>query len=352
VERTSDQQYQLRQLQAGHGIGAMRGEAYARYRRNCQMVFQNNFSSLSPRHLVKEIVGHPLRVHSGLSGNALEERVVELLERVGLGSEHLYRYPHQFSGGQRQRIAVARAIALEPALIVLDEPTSALDVSVQAQILNLLCELQQELGLTYLLISHDLNVVRHVSDRIVVMYVGRVCEVGSPERLFNDPRHPYTRALLDANPSLTEERSEGTVRLVGVVPDPADPPEGCRFHTRCPVATSRCGWEVQDVLRELERNWADLHEALVDVRRRSPFEAELAFRTPEAADEVARLLRSEGVDPMRGAITSLQVGGKTVTLGFDTAQDVKLERVGEDRYAACVLSRDPSAISGSRAGRP
>jgi ABC-type oligopeptide transport system ATPase subunit len=173
-------------------LDRMPKSTWRQYRRNCQMVFQDAFSSLNPRQLVVDIIGRPLRVHREASGTALTERVVELLESVGLGRQHLYRYPHQFSGGQRQRISIARALALDPEFIVLDEPTSALDVSVQAQILNLLHRLQEDHGLTYLFISHDLNVVRHMSDRIVVMYLGRICEVGEAAQLFDDPRHPYT----------------------------------------------------------------------------------------------------------------------------------------------------------------
>ena len=197
------------------------------------MVFQDAFSSLNPRHLVIDIVGRPLRVHHEASGGELTERVVELLESVGLGRQHLYRYPHQFSGGQRQRISIARALALDPEFIVLDEPTSALDVSVQAQILNLLHQLQQERGLTYLFISHDLNVVRHMSDRIVVMYLGVIAEVGAMhERDLPRSAPPVHRGAPRRQPQHAWARH--AIRLPGSVPDPAAPPEGCRFHTRCP----------------------------------------------------------------------------------------------------------------------
>ena len=214
-------------------------QAWRNYRRNCQVVFQDAFSSLNPRQLVVDIVGRPLRIHKEASGAVLIERVVELLENVGLGRQHLYRYPHQFSGGQRQRISIARALALDPEFVVLDEPTSALDVSVQAQILNLLHELQQHYGLTYLFISHDLGVVQHMSDRIIVMYLGRISEIGRSDEIFESPRHPYTQALLAANPSL--EVSDDTIRLAGSVPDPADPPRA-QAHLRSPARAQNPRW--------------------------------------------------------------------------------------------------------------
>ena len=205
-------------------IDRMPRARYATYRRNTQMVFQDNFASLNPRELVADCVGRPLRVYREASGTELTERVVELLEQVGLGRQHLYRYPHQFSGGQRQRISIARALALDPDLIVLDEPTSALDVSVQAQILNLLWELQRERNLAYLFVTHDLSVVRHMADRTVTMYLGRMVEEGPTETLFEAPAHPYTRALLAAKPDLDDDPDRPIATLEGVVPDPARPP--------------------------------------------------------------------------------------------------------------------------------
>jgi oligopeptide/dipeptide ABC transporter ATP-binding protein len=230
-------------------IDGLQDQASRLFRRNCQMVFQDSFASLNPRHLVVDIVGRPLKVYKEASGSALTEKVVELLEQVGLGRQHLYRYPHQFSGGQRQRISIARALALDPEIIVLDEPTSALDVSVQAQILNLLNDLQKERNLAYLFITHDLSVVRHMADRLVVMYLGKVSEAGVASEIFKAPHHPYTKALMDSKPDLYEDRSETHTRgLGGIVPDPARPPQGCRFHTRCQSATPSCGWEVDDVI--------------------------------------------------------------------------------------------------------
>jgi len=352
--RSPGERRELADLDREHRVGSMDRQHHGVYRRNCQVVFQNNFSSLNPRHLVRDIVGRPLKIHHEASGAELTERVAGLLESVGLGREHLFRYPHQFSGGQRQRIAVARALALGPEFIVLDEPTSALDVSVQAQILNLLHELQQQLGLTYLFISHDLDVVRHMSDRIVVMYVGQVCEVGAAAELFADPRHPYTEALLDANPSL-EEAKGPVIRLAGAVPDPANPPQGCRFHTRCPVAVSRCGWDVDDAVRRLERR-ADLLSTLGGVKRSSPFAAELAFDTPEAAAAVADELRSpETPEPMRRALVELKVEGEKLRVRFEPAEEVRLAAVHEGHGTACLLQTDAAAAEEARLmgrGRP
>jgi oligopeptide/dipeptide ABC transporter ATP-binding protein len=210
-------------------------------RREMQMVFQDPFASLNPRKRVVQIIGQPLRLH-GTPRDKVEGRVQELLDQVGLAPEHLNRYPHEFSGGQRQRIGVARALALEPKLIVLDEPVSALDVSVQAQIINLLDDLQDEFKLTYLFVAHDLSVVRHVSDRIAVMYLGKLMEVSPSEELYTKPIHPYTFALLSAIPIPDPEENRSRERIVvsGEPPNPIDPPPGCVFHPRCPRATDIC----------------------------------------------------------------------------------------------------------------
>lgn len=203
-------------------------------RRTMQMIFQDPQSSLNPRRTVMRSVAEPLIVHEGLAGRALRECVRQLLEMVGLQREHMYRYPHELSGGQRQRIGLARALALRPRLLVLDEPTSALDVSVQAQMLALLERLQAELSLTYLFISHNLAVVRHICDRVAVMYLGRIVETAPVEALFRDPRHPYTQALLSAVPAVEADVAQTEIVLEGDVPSPLRVPSGCRFHPRCP----------------------------------------------------------------------------------------------------------------------
>ena len=209
-------------------------------RRQMQIIFQDPYSSLNPRVNVERIIGEALQVHGIAKGEELKDRVVELVEKVGLLPSHLGRFPHEFSGGQRQRIGIARALALNPKFIVCDEAVSALDVSIQAQVINLLEELQSELGLAYLFIAHDLAVVKHISNRIAVMYLGRVVELAERDQLFANPRHPYTIALLSAIPVPKPKRKKNRIILQGDVPNPINPPSGCHFHPRCPYATDRC----------------------------------------------------------------------------------------------------------------
>jgi len=226
---------------AGQDVTHISARKMRPLRREMQMVFQDPFASLNPRKRIAQIIGAPLRLH-GVPKADIRERVSALLDRVGLQAEHLNRFPHEFSGGQRQRIGIARALALEPKLIVLDEPVSALDVSVQAQIINLLDDLQDDFGLTYMFVAHDLSVVRHVSDRIAVMYLGKLMEVSPAEELYTKPIHPYTEALLAAVPvpDPRENRARKRVAVTGEPPNPIDPPPGCVFHPRCPHATDVC----------------------------------------------------------------------------------------------------------------
>ena len=220
----------------GQNLTSVKKNEMRPIRRQMQIVFQNPLSSLSPRLKVEQIIAEPLNAHRALPANEIRPRVIELLEQVGLGKQHLDRFPHEMSGGQCQRVAVARALALNPKLIVLDEPTSALDVSVQAQIINLLDELKQSDGLPYLFISHDLNVVQHISDRIGIMYLGKTVELGGAQDVFDEPLHPYTQALFGAIPMPVVDNKQDLKVLEGNVPSPVNPPSGCRFHTRCPLA--------------------------------------------------------------------------------------------------------------------
>lgn len=235
----------------GRSLSGMDAESLRRARREMQMIFQDPYASLNPRHTVGRIVREPLEIHGVGAPRDRDDRVRELLARVGLEASHADRYPHEFSGGQRQRVGIARALATEPRLVVADEPISALDVSIQAQIVNLLAELREELGLAYLFIAHDLAMVRHLCDRVAVMMLGKIVETGPRDALFGTPLHPYTRGLLAAVPRPDPSVRAGTRPPVeGELPDPANPPAGCRFHTRCPFATDRCRTE-EPALRAL-----------------------------------------------------------------------------------------------------
>lgn len=230
---------------AGTDLTTLNGWELRRQRQQFQMIFQDPFGSLNPRMTVGQIIGEPIDIHGLATGRKeKEERIAELLRDVGLDPLHARRYPHEFSGGQRQRIGIARALAVKPKLIVCDEPVSALDVSVQAQIINLLQDLQQEYGLAYLFIAHDLDVVEHISERIVVMYLGQVVEEGDAEDVVNSPKHPYTQALISASPDIDPETKRERIILSGDVPSPIDPPGGCSFHPRCPVAEAKCRKEA------------------------------------------------------------------------------------------------------------
>lgn len=225
-------------------------------RRDLQIIFQDPYSSLNPRKRIKDLLEEPMRIHQVVEKEKIHKRVDELLELVGLPKSYKNRYPHEFSGGQRQRIGIARALSLNPKLIICDEPVSALDVSIQAQILNLLKDLQKEFNLTYLFIAHGLGAVKYISDRIAVMYLGRIVEVAKTEEIFKNPQHPYTKALLSSYPIPNPElRSKERIIIAGDVPSPANPPSGCSFHTRCPIATAICR-EQRPVLKGKEHSVA------------------------------------------------------------------------------------------------
>jgi oligopeptide/dipeptide ABC transporter ATP-binding protein len=232
----------------GQDLLQLRGEELRKMRASFQIIFQDPFSSLDPRMSVGEIIGEPLRNHRSGSRSEIKDRVAHLLHRVGLHPSQMGRYPHEFSGGQRQRIGIARALALNPLAIVCDEPVSALDVSIQAQVINLLMELQEEMNLSYLFIAHDLSVVEHISDRVAVMYLGRIVELASDQALYENPVHPYTQALLSAVPVPDPDIRKQRIILEGDVPSPIHPPTGCAFHPRCPAKRERCSRERPELV--------------------------------------------------------------------------------------------------------
>jgi oligopeptide/dipeptide ABC transporter ATP-binding protein len=273
----------------GQDITDWKGDRLRKLRREIQMIFQDPYSSLNPRKRVGAIIGDPFEIHRIADGKDQKKRVQELMETVGLNPEHYNRFPAEFSGGQRQRIGVARALALRPKLIICDEPVSALDVSIQAQVINLLEDLQTEFKLTYVFIAHDLSVVRHVSDRVGVMYLGKVVELADAYRLYSEPKHPYSGALLSAvpvpDPDAAQQRER--VILLGDVPSPIDPPSGCRFHPRCPKAQERCIHEVPPLELKASGDLAACHfpmepgENLARARAGIEQEADLAQQLPE-----------------------------------------------------------------------
>ncbi len=240
-------------------VTALNHKELKQIKRKMQIIFQDPYASLNPRLSVEDIIGLPLKVHESLSKKELHEKVVDMIERVGLKREHLERYPHQFSGGQRQRVGIARALIMQPKFVVCDEPVSALDVSIQAQIVQLMGELKEEFALTFLFISHDISVVAYLSDRIAVMYLGELVEIGSVSELLNNPTHPYTQILLDAIPQVDHVGVHKRILLKGDIPSPLNPPCGCKFHTRCPVVKDICRVEVPALAECSPAHWVACH---------------------------------------------------------------------------------------------
>jgi len=323
----------------GRDVARLSGTQLREWQRDAQMVFQDPEASLNDRMTVGEIVREPLDAHDWETASERRRRVFELLDLVGLNEEHYYRYPHQFSGGQRQRVGIARALALEPEFIVLDEPVSALDVSVQARVINLLEDLQEELGLTYLFIAHDLSVVRHIADRVAVMYLGDIVELGDTETVYGDPAHPYTLSLLSAIPGSHTGTDRDRVTLRGTPPSPRDPPQGCRFATRCPAKVrpdefddlSGTAWERIDALHTVLRERANTETGLTErLKRRLGLAADASDIDEVVADLFER-------DPDVAGDGSARNDLLTESARSAIEDAVQFARRGEDEEATAVL---------------
>ena len=342
----------------GRDVGELSGSELRELRKEIQIIFQNPQSSLNPRLTVNDIIGEALDIHGLAEGQSRDDRIKELLERVGLNASHANRYPHEFSGGQLQRIGIARALAVDPEFIVCDEPVSALDVSVQAQILNLLEDLQDEFGISYLFIAHDLSFVEHIADRIAVMYLGEIAEIGTPEELFSTPQHPYTEALLSAIPEPDPLWEADRIILEGSVPSPIDPPAGCRFHTRCPhvIQPKEYDFEqdewraVLELQERIER--ADIDFESIDAERgddagavaaaiRAEYGVPETLSDPAAEAVLAEALESAAVEEFDAAATTLE----DVFVTPCRAHEPELRDIESGR-AACHLF-DPRYEDGS-----
>ena len=322
-------------------------------RSKMQIVFQDPFASLNPRMTIKKIVGEPLIIN-GVKGNELRRRVLELLEKVGLKEEHLNRFPHEFSGGQRQRIGVARALALNPKFIVLDEPTSALDVSVQAQVLNILKDLQKELGLTYLFISHDLSVIKHFCDRMAVMYLGKIVEMGRVNEIFENPLHPYTEALLSAIPVADPEYKSKRILLKGEVPSAVTPPRNCRFHTRCNYVFDLCKIGSNEIERNVKSllnpkinpnngfeyidDIAIIDNSTLEVKVSKEIQKDSNYKNIEnLKNSIKKLIEYSNDDRIAHILqANVNAGENKIILTVEP----KLKDIGNKHYVACYLRED------------
>ena len=314
-------------------------------RRHMQIVFQDPYSSLDPRYLIKDIIAEPLRSFGWDSKDAYS-RVEELLKSVGLGPEFMNKFPHELSGGQRQRVAIARALALKPEFVVLDEPTSALDVSVQAQVLNLLDDLRKELDLTMLFISHHILVVRHIADRIMVMYLGKIVEIAETKEIFKNPLHPYTQALLSAVPVPDPKTKRMKIHLEGEVPSPVNPPKGCSFHTRCKFAFEKCGWTANELVEYLRlvmdptRNEELKDNILDEIEIVSDTELIMRFKELENPGNIRGVIDKEKINNNIRAfygIMGIEASGKEVKIKLYEPKVPELKNVGNNHFVACFL---------------
>jgi oligopeptide/dipeptide ABC transporter ATP-binding protein len=324
-----------------------------KYRKNMQPIFQDPFSSLDPRKLVKDIISEPMRYLTEMNQDQMFEKMKELIEEIGLSEDHLFRFPHEFSGGQRQRLGIARAISIEPKLLVLDEPTSALDVSVQAQILNLLRDIQRRKNMAFLFITHHLNVVKLMSDRVAVMYLGQLVELADTETLFSNMLHPYTKALLSAIPTMDKSMQNKRIILEGEIPSPADPPKGCYFHPRCQSAMRNCGWSPRDLVepfREMLKpynnkeavNLPDITELEVDEANNQFLVKITSQQSPEETLKTIRNLVSKESRKKGGvrftAIESMDyIDSTTIRVKMIEPDMPKLREIKKEHFVSCLL---------------
>jgi len=340
LEKKDMKSDELKKLKKKHMVYNLSKREMRKLRKEMQIVFQDPYSSLNPRMLVKDIVGEPIDVHKLAKGEERTRMITELLGKVGLNPEHMYRYPHEFSGGQRQRIGIARALALKPKLLVLDEPTSALDVSVQAQILNLLQQLQRENNLTYVFISHHLSVIRHMADRVAVMYLGKIVEIADTEELFDRPMHPYTQALLSAIPVPDPITKRERIILEGDVPSPANPPLGCRFHTRCRYAKEQCGWSADEVIEMLKNKIKDANlKCIKSINAKDKKRVSIVCEGVEITSvckEIMDICSSAKEVRIRAlSLSEPVVEGNKIVLTLPKEIEPELEDIGRGHYVAC-----------------